>query len=94
MTTGTRTFTVTPDPATVIEYLKDFGHAEQWDEIVYHGNVAKQDFLALYVQGSRILAAAGMNRDTDMIYIAELLGLGKLPASADVHDKTDWAALL
>jgi carbon monoxide dehydrogenase subunit G len=26
-----RTFTVHPSPATVIAYLQDFGHAEQWD---------------------------------------------------------------
>jgi NADPH-dependent 2,4-dienoyl-CoA reductase/sulfur reductase-like enzyme len=74
--------------------LRYAGHAEQWDEIVYHGDVATQDFLALYVTGGRILAAAGMGRDTDMLYITELLGQGKLPAPGAVHDKTDWAALL
>lgn len=26
-----RTFTVTPSPATVLDYLKDFTHAEEWD---------------------------------------------------------------
>jgi carbon monoxide dehydrogenase subunit G len=31
MPTITRTFTVEPDPATVIDYLKDFSHAEEWD---------------------------------------------------------------
>ena len=31
MTTVTRTFTVRPDPATVLDYLKDFTHAEEWD---------------------------------------------------------------
>lgn len=31
MTSVTRTFEVMPDPGTVITYLKDFGHAEQWD---------------------------------------------------------------
>jgi NADPH-dependent 2,4-dienoyl-CoA reductase/sulfur reductase-like enzyme/nitrite reductase/ring-hydroxylating ferredoxin subunit len=73
--------------------LRYAGHAEQWDEIIYHGDVAQQDFLALYVQGGRIVAAAGMGRDTDMLYITELLGLGKLPAPANVHDKMDWATL-
>lgn len=74
--------------------LRYAGHAEQWDEIVYYGDVAKQDFLAFYVLGGRILAAAGMGRDTDLLYITELLGQGKLPAPAAVHDKMDWAALL
>ena len=31
MTVTTRTFSVAPDPATVLEYLADFGNAEQWD---------------------------------------------------------------
>ena len=31
MITVERTFTVTVPPSAVIEYLKDFGHAEQWD---------------------------------------------------------------
>ncbi len=26
-----RTFSVTPDPATVVDYLADFSRAEQWD---------------------------------------------------------------
>lgn len=31
MPSVSRTFSVTPSPATVIDYLKDFSHAEQWD---------------------------------------------------------------
>ncbi|WP_286691213.1 MULTISPECIES: SRPBCC family protein [unclassified Aeromicrobium] len=31
MTEISRTFTVQPAPATVLEYLKDFSHAEEWD---------------------------------------------------------------
>ncbi|WP_353649918.1 SRPBCC family protein [Nakamurella sp. A5-74] len=31
MTVTTRTFTVVPKPAEVLEYLADFGNAEQWD---------------------------------------------------------------
>lgn len=31
MTVTTRTFTVTPKPAEVLEYLADFGNAEEWD---------------------------------------------------------------
>ena len=31
MTTITRTFTVKADPQTVIDYLKDFSHAVEWD---------------------------------------------------------------
>jgi carbon monoxide dehydrogenase subunit G len=31
MTTVTRTFTVSPPPEVVADYLKDFTHAEEWD---------------------------------------------------------------
>ena len=31
MPSVSRTFAVTPPPATVIDYLKDFSNAEQWD---------------------------------------------------------------
>ncbi len=31
MTSVSRTFTVTPPPAVVVDYLKDFSHAEEWD---------------------------------------------------------------
>ncbi len=31
MTTTSRTFTVTPSPQVVLDYLEDFSHAEEWD---------------------------------------------------------------
>ena len=31
MPTVTRTFVVEPEPAVVIDYLKDFSNAEEWD---------------------------------------------------------------
>jgi hypothetical protein len=39
---------------------------KDWDEIVFQGDVEKQDFLAFYIKDQRILAVAGMNRDRDM----------------------------
>ncbi|MDO7874886.1 FAD-dependent oxidoreductase [Hymenobacter sp. ASUV-10] len=74
--------------------LRYAGHADKWDDIMYHGEVAKQKFLAFYVQRGRIVAVAGMGRDADMIYITELLGQGRLPAPAQLQPDTDWAALL
>ncbi len=71
--------------------LRYAGHAEHWDEIIYQGDVAKQDFLAYYVLDGRIVAAAGMNHDTEMIYITELLGQGQLPTPAAVRAGVDWS---
>ncbi|TDN36680.1 FAD-dependent oxidoreductase [Hymenobacter sp. UV11] len=73
--------------------LRYAGHAERWDDILYHGELAKQDFLAFYVLEGRIVAAAGMGRDADMIYIAELLGQGRLPTPAELSPDTKWAQL-
>ncbi|RZK46857.1 MAG: NAD(FAD)-dependent dehydrogenase, partial [Hymenobacter sp.] len=74
--------------------LRYAGHAAQWDTIMYYGEVAQQDFLALYVQAGRIVAAAAMGRDADMIYIAELLGTGQMPAPADISAATKWVDLV
>jgi NADPH-dependent 2,4-dienoyl-CoA reductase/sulfur reductase-like enzyme/nitrite reductase/ring-hydroxylating ferredoxin subunit len=73
--------------------LRYAGHAERWDDIIYQGDVAKQDFLAFYVLDNRIVAVAGMNHDAELIYITELLGLGRLPTPAAVRAGVDWASL-
>jgi NADPH-dependent 2,4-dienoyl-CoA reductase/sulfur reductase-like enzyme/nitrite reductase/ring-hydroxylating ferredoxin subunit len=73
--------------------LRYAGHASEWDDIIYHGEVAKQDFLAFYVQAGRIAAVASMGRDAAMIYIAELLGQGRLPAPAELHEDLNWEKL-
>jgi NADPH-dependent 2,4-dienoyl-CoA reductase/sulfur reductase-like enzyme len=74
--------------------LRYAGHAERWDEIIYQGDVAGQDFLAFYVFENRVVAAAGMNHDADMIYIAELLGTNALPPPAAVRAGKNWASLV
>ncbi|MCC3155916.1 FAD-dependent oxidoreductase [Hymenobacter sp. 15J16-1T3B] len=74
--------------------LRYAGHAQHWDDIIYHGEVEQQDFLALYVDGGRIVAAAAMNRDADMICIEALLALNQMPAPAAARPEIDWAELL
>lgn len=56
------------------------GHAASWDEIIYRGDVASQDFLAFFVKDNRVLAIAGMNRDREMAAAEELLRLERMPA--------------
>jgi NADPH-dependent 2,4-dienoyl-CoA reductase/sulfur reductase-like enzyme len=55
------------------------GHAASWDQIIYRGNVASQDFLAFFVRDNRVLAVAGMNRDREMAAAQELLRLDHPP---------------
>jgi apoptosis-inducing factor 3 len=58
-----------------IQYLKrlDYiGHAEDWDDIVVHGDLEKPEFLAYYVKDGRVTAAVGLDRDQDTAALVEL----------------------
>ncbi len=56
------------------------GHATNWDEIIFQGDVPTQNFLAFYVKDGRVLAVAGMNREREMAAIEELMRLESLPS--------------
>ena len=71
------------------------GHAQQWDEIMYQGDVPARDFLAFYVKENRVLAVAGMNRDQEMAAIEELIRLHRMPAFAQLKNvSTNFLELL
>jgi len=58
-----------------IQYLKrlDYiGHAENWDDIVVHGDVEKPEFIAYYVKDGRVVTAVGLDRDQDTAALIEL----------------------
>lgn len=57
------------------------GHAQRWEEIIYHGDLSTRDFLAFYVKENRVLAVAGMNRDQEMAAAEELMRLRRMPAA-------------
>ena len=73
--------------------LRYAGHAQRPDETRILGDLGKQEFLAFYIEQGRIVAAAGMGRDADMLYITELLSSQQMPLAAEVSDATNWAAL-
>ena len=62
------------------------GHVANWDQIVYRGDVALQDFLAFYIKGGHVRAVAGMNRDREMAAAEELMRLGRMPSA----DQLKW----
>lgn len=74
--------------------LRYVGHAEAWDEIIFHGDVRRQDFLALYAHQNRLVAAAAMNRDQDIICIEALMALVKMPTPTAARRKQNWERLL
>ena len=66
--------------------LRYVGHAKDWDEIIFQGDVEKQDFLAFYIKDQRILAVAGMNRDRDMAIWEERLRNDRIPSPDQLSD--------
>ena len=64
--------------------LRYVGHAAGWDEIVFDGKVASQDFLAIYISDDRAVAAASMNRDQPMDAIEELMRVGRMPSGKEI----------
>ncbi|TGD78512.1 FAD-dependent oxidoreductase [Hymenobacter wooponensis] len=74
--------------------LRYAGHASSWDEIIFHGDVRRLDFLALYALNNRIVAAAAMNRDDDMICIEALFQQDRMPTPTAARKKINWSKLL
>ena len=65
------------------EKLEYTGHALKWDELVIRGDLAGRRFLAFYLSGGRLRAAAGLNRggDPELEGDSELAAAAKLIAS-------------
>jgi NADPH-dependent 2,4-dienoyl-CoA reductase/sulfur reductase-like enzyme/nitrite reductase/ring-hydroxylating ferredoxin subunit len=75
--------------------LSYVGHAEKWDEIIFHGAVSAQNFLAFYVKDNRVLAVAGMNRDREMAALEGLMLEGRAPTPDQLRgEAVDLEALL
>ena len=74
--------------------LRYAGHATEWDEIIFHGDVRRQNFLALYAHRNRLVAAAAMGRDDEMMVIEELLRTDQMPTPTAARRKRNWAKLL
>ena len=74
--------------------LRYVGHSEEWDEIFIDGSLEEPEFLAFYLQASKVMAVAGINRDRDIAAISELMRRQKMPDAAAVKKDVDWLDLL
>jgi NADPH-dependent 2,4-dienoyl-CoA reductase/sulfur reductase-like enzyme/nitrite reductase/ring-hydroxylating ferredoxin subunit len=54
----------------ITEYV---GHTGGWEEIVFDGDPADREFVAWYLRGDRVRAAAGCGKSWEMAAIAEVL---------------------
>ena len=76
MTTVERTFTVSPPPATVIEYLKDFANATQWDPGTEH--CTRNDAGPITVGANWHNKSKIMGVSTELTYALEQLSADRL----------------
>jgi NAD(P)H-nitrite reductase large subunit len=53
--------------------LNYLGHADEWDKIVYHGNVKKLNFLAFYVKEGRVLAVLSCGKEQETAMLSEMM---------------------
>ncbi|RSK49569.1 FAD-dependent oxidoreductase [Hymenobacter rigui] len=74
--------------------LRYVGHATVWDEIIFHGDVRRHKFLALYAHQNKLVAAAAIQHDDEMVCIAELMRLGQMPTPTAARRKLNWSKLL
>lgn len=65
--------------------LRYVGHAEQWDEIIFDGDLQKREFMAFYVKDNQVLAAAASQRDTEMAAVSELMRVDKMPTPEELR---------
>lgn len=65
--------------------LRYIGHAKDWDEIIFDGDLQKREFIAFYVKDNRVIAAAASQRDTEMAAISELMRLNQMPTPAELR---------
>lgn len=67
--------------------LRYVGHAPSWDDVIVHGDLAERKFVAYYVKGDRILAAAGCGLNKRMGTIAELMRAGCMPTPDELRNE-------
>jgi NADPH-dependent 2,4-dienoyl-CoA reductase/sulfur reductase-like enzyme/nitrite reductase/ring-hydroxylating ferredoxin subunit len=66
-------------------FLQYVGYASTWDAVLVHGDLQTRNFLAYYVKGNQVLAAAGLQHDRQLAALSELMRLNHLPSAAEVR---------
>lgn len=65
--------------------LKYVGYTADWDDIIVHGVISAQEFIAFYVKNDKVLAAAGMGDSLRMLAIAELMHMDDMPTPKQLY---------
>lgn len=68
-------------------HFRYVGHAPRWEEIIIHGDVSAQDFIAYYIKNNQVWAAAGNNHDREMDAVSELIRQNKMPTPTELQNE-------
>jgi len=66
--------------------LRYSGHATDYDDVVIQGSLEDLKFAAFYTKGEKVLAAASMGHDPDVMQTAELLRAGKMLTASQLRE--------
>ena len=69
--------------------LRYVGHAEDFDDIVYDGDVEGGEFIAYYVKDGSLLAAAGSGRDKELAALEHLMKTNNPPSADELKKGVD-----
>jgi NADPH-dependent 2,4-dienoyl-CoA reductase/sulfur reductase-like enzyme/nitrite reductase/ring-hydroxylating ferredoxin subunit len=67
--------------------IRYVGYAKNWDDIIYQGDVSSKEFIAFYVKGNKVIAAAGIGKDKEIAAVEALMKAGKMPSTKELKDK-------
>jgi NADPH-dependent 2,4-dienoyl-CoA reductase/sulfur reductase-like enzyme/nitrite reductase/ring-hydroxylating ferredoxin subunit len=70
------------------------GFATEWDEIIVHGDIGPDGFLAFYVKDDQVRAAVGLNRGHELGVVEEQMRTGKMWLPQQLRDHDDITKLL
>ena len=65
--------------------LQYTGSGRGYERIHIDGRVDDLKFLAYYLKGDRVLAAAGLQRSPDLMVLNEAMRLGLMPSASDIE---------
>ncbi len=74
--------------------LRYVGHASAWDEVFIDGGLDEKKFIAYYLNGDDVLAAAGVGRDKEMAALHALMLADEAPSAREVKEGVDLLARL
>ncbi len=69
-------------------HFRYVGYAGTWDDIRVAGDIPSRDFVAYYLENGSIEAAAGINRDKEILAAGELLQKGEIPDIRRLENKS------